>query len=251
MTPMIPALLLLSTAHAISSDLQATPAPAQTPVVAAPKWTGSVALGASYSDGNTDRRSASATVDTEKRREKDRFTLGFLWRYADDSGILTDRQTQLRGKYDYFFSKKMYGLAQASAEDNFSAALDLRLTAGVGLGYQFKESPSWKIAAEAGLSYVDSDYTGTVDDTAYLAARAAYNWDWKPNTKYNLSQVGEIFPSLERSEDINARVDSKGRVNLTDKMFAQLQWLYQWDNTPATGKVRSDNMVLLGVGWSF
>jgi len=246
---MIPALLLLSTAHAILGDLQAAPAPA--PDVVAPHWTGSVALGASYSDGNTDRRSASATADTEKRREKDRITLGFLWKYADESGILTDRQTQARGKYDYFFSKKLYGLAQASAEDSYSAALDLRLTAGVGLGYQFKESESWKLSGEAGLSYVDENYTGTLDDTSYPAARAAYAWDWKPEAKYDLSQVGEIFPSLETSEDVSARVDTKGRINLTDKMFAQLQWLYQWDNTPATGKVRNDNMVMLGVGWSF
>jgi len=240
-------ILLLSTAPAISNDVQAAPAPAPVPL----GWTGSVALGASYSDGNTDRRSASATVDAEKRREKDRTTLGFLWRYADESRVLTDRQTQARAKYDYFFSKKMYGLAQASVEDSYSANLDLRLTAGVGVGYQFEETETWKLSGEAGLSYVDSNYVGTADDTDYIAARAAYNWDWKPNKKYNASQTAEIFPSLESADDVNARVDTKGRVNLTDTMFAQLQWLYQWDNTPATGKVRSDNMVMLGVGWSF
>jgi len=244
---MILPILLLSTVPAISNDVQAAAAPAPVPT----GWTGSVALGASYSDGNTDRRSASATIDTEKRREKDRITLGFLWKYADEDRVLTDRMTQARAKYDYFFSKKMYGLAQVSAENSYSAALDLRLTAGVGLGYQFAESETWKLGGEVGLSYVDENFVGTVDDEQYPAARAAYNWDWKPNTKYNASQAAEIFPSLEDSDDVNARVDTKGRVNLTDKMFAQLQWLYQWDNTPATGKVRTDNMVMLGVGWSF
>ena len=92
---------------------------------------------------------------------------------------------------------------------------------------------------------------GTADDSAYAAARAAYAWDWKPNAKYNLSQTGEIFPSLENAEDVNARVDTKGRMNLSATMFAQLEWLYQWDNTPATGKVRVDNLLMLSVGWSF
>jgi hypothetical protein len=119
------------------------------------------------------------------------------------------------------------------------------------VGYQFQDKPSWKVSGELGVSYVNNDYVGTVDDTDYVAARAAYNWDWKPNTKYNLSQTGEIFPSLETADDVSARVDTKGRMNLTDKMFAQLQWLFQWDNTPATGKVRTDNLVMLGIGWSF
>jgi putative salt-induced outer membrane protein YdiY len=232
------------------TETQATPPQAPAAPVE-PKWTGAVALGATYSDGNTDRRSASATADAEYRREKDRTTLGLLWNYADEQGVLTDRKTQARAKYDYFISKKMYALAQASGESDFQAALELRYTFGVGVGYQFEETPTWKLSGEVGLSYVDSDYVGTVDDDAYAAGRAAYGWDWKPNDKYNVAQTGEVFASLENGEDVNTRLDTKGRMNLTDKMFAQLQWLYQWDNTPATGKVRNDNLVMLGVGWSF
>jgi putative salt-induced outer membrane protein YdiY len=249
---MLPLTLLLSALPALPTEsqpleAQATPAPE----VAKPKWTGSVSLGATYSDGNTDRRSTSATADAEYRREKDRTTLGLLWNYAEEQGSVTDRKAQGRIKYDRFFSKKMYGLAQTSAEYDWSASLDLRYTAGLGVGYQFQDKPSWKVSGELGVSYVNNDYVGTVDDTDYVAARAAYNWDWKPNTKYNLSQTGEIFPSLETADDVSARVDTKGRMNLTDKMFAQLQWLFQWDNTPATGKVRTDNLVMLGIGWSF
>ena len=249
---MIPALLmLLVTVPAPLGEVQVAPAPATAPAPAAPKWTGAVALGATYSDGNTDRRSVSATVDAEYRREKDRTTLGLLWNYADEQGVITSRKTEGRAKYDRFFTKKMYGLAQVSADADYQAAVELRTTVGVGAGYQFQDKASWKVSGELGLSYVDTDYVGTADDSAYPAARAAYAWAWTPGDKYNLAQTGEIFPSLENGDDVNARVDTKGRLNLTAKMFAQLQWLYQWDNTPATGKVRDDNLVMLGVGWSF
>jgi len=247
MIPILP--MLLVTAPVSLAELQAAPPPA--PETVAPKWTGSFALGATYSDGNTERKSATATADAEYRREIDRTKFGFLWNYAEESGVLTDRKTQARGQYDRFFSKKFYGLVQASADDDFGAAIDLRTTVGAGVGYQFQDKPSWKLSGELGLSYVDVDYFGTVDDTSYTAARAAYNWAWVPNTKYSLGQTAEIFPSLEDPDDVSARVDTKGRLNLTDKMFAQIQWLYQWDNTPATGKERSDNLVVLGVGWSF
>ena len=239
------AALPVPSVETVAAPLQAAAAPVE------PKWTGAVALGATYSDGNTDRRTASATGDAEYRRERDRITLGVLWNYADESRVLSDRKTQARAKYDYFFTKKFYGLAQASGEADYAAAIDLRTTIGVGLGYQFAESETWKLNGEVGLSYVDADYFGTVDDDSYTAARAAYSWDWKPNDKYNVSQMAEIFPSLEDGDDVNARVDTKGRMNLTAKMFAQIQWLYQWDNTPATGKVRNDNLVVFGLGWSF
>lgn len=249
MLPTLLALLVSSPAAAPLDSLQgAAPPP---PEAVKPKWTGAVALGATYSDGNTDRRSASATADAEYRREKDRTTLGFLWNYADESGVITARKTEGRAKYDRFFSKKFYGLAQASADADYSAAIELRTIVGVGVGYQFQDKAHWKLSGELGLSYVDTDYVGTADDSSYPAARAAYAWAWTPNDKYNLAQNAEIFPSLEDGEDVTARVDTKGRLNLTKTMFAQLQWLYQWDNTPATGKVRDDNLVLLGVGWSF
>jgi putative salt-induced outer membrane protein YdiY len=245
MTPLI--LLVLATAPVLLHDIQATPAPA--PVE--PKWTGSVSLGLSYSDGNTRRRTASASVDAEYRREKDRTTLGLLWNYAEEQTGISDRKTQGRVKYDYFFSKRVYGLLQASGESDYRSALDLRTTIGAGLGRQFEDSATWKLSGELGVSYVNSDFKGTADDTDYLAGRAAYTWNWKPNPKYELGQLAEIFPSLETMDDVNARVDTKGRMNLTDKMFAQLEWIYQWDNTPAAGKLRVDDLVLFGLGWSF
>ena len=43
------------------------------------KWKGAVSLGATVSNGNTNRKTATATANAELRREKDRFTFGLLW----------------------------------------------------------------------------------------------------------------------------------------------------------------------------
>ena len=34
-------------------------------------------------------------------------------------------------------------------------------------------------------------------------------------------------------------------------MFAQLQWLYQYTAIPADDRERTDNLLVLGIGWSF
>jgi putative salt-induced outer membrane protein YdiY len=215
------------------------------------KWKGSVTVGVTYADGNTNRKTGSATANVSKRREKDRTTFGFLWNYAKEDGTTTDRRTIATAKYDYFLSKKAYALAQASAEGDLAAQLELRAIVGVGAGYQFVEDEKWKLSGEAGLSYVDENYKDNTADADFIAARFAYNVDYKPNDTWQVGQTGEIYPSLEDTDDVSARVDTHGKLMLTKSMLAQLQWLFSWDNTPATGAERADNLVLLTVGWSF
>ena len=136
-------------------------------------------------------------------------------------------------------------------DSDFNAALDLRWIVGAGVGYQFREDEKWKISGEAGLSWVDENYDGSADDEEYPAARLAYSADHKPSERWEIGQAGALFPSLENSDDVSARVDTHAKVTLSEKLIGQLQWLYTWDNTPATGAERVDNLVLLTLGWTF
>ncbi len=38
---------------------------------------------------------------------------------------------------------------------------------------------------------------------------------------------------------------------MTDSMFAQAQHVLDYDNTPAAGTGKNDNLVIVGIGWSF
>jgi putative salt-induced outer membrane protein YdiY len=175
-----------------------------------------------------------------------------VWNYSDEKGIgVTQRRTYGQLKYDYFFNPKTFGYALVSGENDHNAALDLRATLGVGAGYQFREDKEWKISGEAGLSYVDENFEGSADDQDFIAARLAYKVDTTIGEAWTAGQWGELLTSVEDTSDMSARVDTHARVSLTEKMFAQLQWIYSWDNTPATGADRVDEQYLLTLGWSF
>lgn len=215
------------------------------------KWHGAISLGATLANGNTDRTTFNASAKAENRREKDRRTGELLWNYAEEEDTVTERRIYALGKYDYFVNKKLYYLGQLSGEYNKSADLDLRIIVSAGAGYQFYDEERWKFAGEAGLSYIDENYDGGADDDEYVAARLAYNADWKPDDKWTLGQKTEVFPSLEDSDDVTARVDTNAKVMLSEKMFAQIQWLLTWDNTPPSGSTGTDSLLLLMLGWSF
>jgi hypothetical protein len=52
-------------------------------------------------------------------------------------------------------------------------------------------------------------------------------------------------------DDFYARIDTRARATLTESMFAQLQWILDYDNTPAPGLEKQDHRLIAAVGWSF
>lgn len=263
-------LALWAAAHSAAAlpvtAVEALPAPDSAPVLQdpvakpEPKWTGSVTVGGVLTTGNSETRQGNAEASAEYRREKDRFSLGFLWTYAEERNStpdwnLTDRKTGGRFQYDYFLSEKTYLLAQVSGENDHQAAVELRTTIGVGAGHQFLENETWKFAAEAGLTAVDNDYaevTGVASsDTSYVAARLAANTDWNCSKSWTFTHRLALVPSLEDSNDFNAHSELAAKLTLTENMLAQLLWVLDYDKSPATGKDTTDNRYLLSVGWKF
>jgi putative salt-induced outer membrane protein YdiY len=265
LTALLPASPAVDTAALVAAPIVAPgptvahAAPAEDPKPAAaptdPKWTGSVALGASFSDGNTRARTANMSVDAERRAEKDRWTAKGYWNYAENKGSdgeydITQRRAGVSLKYDYFLTKKLYAFGVAGIETDLLADIDKRMYAGAGAGYQWRESDRLKWSSEVGITYFKVDY-GHSEDKDYPAGRLADNIEWKMSDTTALSNSIEAYPSLEDSKDFYGKSDTKLKANFTKSMFAQLEWVYQFNNTPADDKNRQDNLVILGIGWGF
>lgn len=221
------------------------------------KWSGSLSVGAAYLTGNTERRMVNSDFNAERRTDGDRTTAGGYWNYSEDKDQatkdwrLSERKAGANLKYDYFLSKRSYLFATTSVETDTLADIQLRFTAGAGYGYQFVERPDFKLGAELGASYVSEDYRSSTPTSEYVAVRAAYKLEKKITDRLTFKQVVEVYPSLEESEDVFVKSDSRLIANLTDSMIAQLKVTYDWDNTPATGRERSDLGAFLSVGWTF
>ena len=64
------------------------------------------------------------------------------------------------------------------------------------------------------------------------------------------------LPSLESRDELSGISDTKLRGKMSEGMFAQLQWIVDYDNTPladASGNpnTRVDHQIFLSVGWTF
>lgn len=250
---LLPALLSQPGAEAASPAL--APQDAAAPdVPAAVEWTGSVTLGASNSSGNTETTSVNASGEAERRGENDRWTGKAYWNYAEqqveDVSEISARKSGASLKYDYFATKEIYYNGLAGVDNDFKADLKLRSYIGAGVGFQWREEEEFKWGSEVGLTYFsEKRYEG--EDDEYPAARLANNIVKQFNDKTSLENTIEAFPSIEDVEDYFAKVDTKVKTSLSEKMYAQLQFTLNYDNTPPDDVESTDRLLTLGVGWSF
>ena len=218
-------------------------------------WQASGSIGLSTATGNTEKRAMNMVFDAELRRERDRISTGLFWRYADQLNAgtgetdLTERKSGIKGKYDRFVSERTYWLVNAGVDADKLAGLDRRTTTGLGLGYQFEEGEDWTASAELGLNWFQELF-GAAEDQEYVTLRVAGKWERRNAGDWTISQSVELFPSVEDSDDIYSKLDSRLRYDLSEKLYGQLQWVVDWDNTPADTQERLDQTWLFTVGWS-
>jgi putative salt-induced outer membrane protein YdiY len=259
------ALLLALAPSADPLSVSPIPAPREAPAPAAagpqddaapaeetlPKWSGSVAVGATHTSGNSDVQTVSVDTNVERRAEKDRETVHAWWHYGEQDDEISERNAGTTAEYNRFVTEKLYLLANAGVETDSQADLDLRWYAGGGAGYQFLEEPDLTLSGEAGLVYFVEDYSSDPDDAEYVAGRAAYSLGWQLAKTVRFEQDAQAFQGFEDIEDFYGKLDSRLKAHFTETMFGQLQWVWDYDNTPATGKDRSDHRLALALGWSF
>jgi putative salt-induced outer membrane protein YdiY len=229
-------------------------------------WSGSVLAGLIVTRGNANTDNANAEFNVEKRRLVDRFTAGGAYLYGRQRDPNTGLKTttadnwNLRGKYDYFFSPRLYAYGNAKAEKDNIAHLDLRLTPGGGVGFQIVDRPDFRASAEAGLTYVYEKFdapdsasaTEFRDHNEYFSGRLAYKLEKKfGGDRLTLFHNAEYLPSFQDVGDYLVNADGGLRVGITGKLFLEYKLTLTYDAIPAPGASNTDLRHLLSVGWQF
>jgi len=222
------------------------------------KWTGALIANALVSRGNSESENFGGSVNAVRRSEIDRITFGAGYYYGRQRNPDTGERTTsvnnwfVLGKYDYFLTKHVYLYAAARAERDRIAELDLRLTAGGGVGYQWFETPTFNLFTEAGLAWVYENFTDQQPSEDHLALRLAYHVDWTPHKALKLFHNLEYLPNVtEPFVDYNLNLDAGGRATIIQNFFAEFKFEFRYDSTPAIGARKEDLRYLVGVGWSF
>lgn len=215
------------------------------------RWTGNINAGASLSNGNSEIKQLRFDGESIARALQQRYTVSGHFNRSEDRGRNTLFNSRLLGKYDHFFSKKWYGYANTSFENDRFRDLRLRSTYGGGTGYQIFETPERNLALEGGLTYVSEDYYDETDD-AYPGIRWATRYDqllFGGKTKF--FHEHEVLVGLNEFKQTLVFSKTGVRFPLIFNFNATAQFNFNWDSTPAQGAEKEDSILMftLGYGW--
>jgi putative salt-induced outer membrane protein YdiY len=221
-------------------------------------WTGAIVFNGAINRGNTNTETAGLSANAVLRRDdpffNDRFTVAGDYNFGNtgrgsNTTTTTDNLDALF-KYDRFFSPKLYGYGTVGYDHDRVAQLNVRVTPGVGVGYQWVETPKLNFNTEAGATYVYEDFdNGRVDQKEDF--RLAYHLQDKLNDKVMAFNDVEFLAAFQNPADYLLTADAGIRADLLKNFFAQFKVVYKRNDRPAHGSLKDDLAFLLGVGWAF
>lgn len=222
------------------------------PVVAA-KYRGAIALGAMMSRGNTDRTAVVFSADAERRTEDDRLSLRFLWNYAEDDGVRSARNVFGGLKYDYFFSKWVYGYLSGELYADEFKDLDLRATASLGVGWNVVEYPYLAWSLEGGIAFISNNFDEG-EDNSEVAMRAASMLRWQIAEGVVFTDLMVAYPFREEMEFLwrnEATIAVALGAWLGGNWAIKFSNILDYDSEPSGDAERLDVLWLLSLQYTF
>jgi len=221
-------------------------------------WTGAVVVNGALNRGNTNTATLGASANALLRRDDgiidDSTALGSDYNYGNtgrgSNKVTTTDNVDAHAQYDRFLDPQFYWYGNVGYAHDRIANLNVRVTPGVGAGYQWFETPAFNFSTEGGASYVYEDYQNDgIDQKEDF--RLAYHLDKKLNDKVSVFQDTEYLAAFQNPADYLLNADVGIRADLTKSFFAQFKVVYKRNDEPAPGALKDDLAFLLGVGWAF
>jgi putative salt-induced outer membrane protein YdiY len=222
-----------------------------------PKWHGNLSAGITSTHGNTKAESVSGSFNINKRTHNDRTQVSVDYAKTKQADKVTKEEEvtenwwRSKGKYDYFFSKKLFGFVDGRYEKDAIAELDRRMIIGGGAGYQWVETDDLKFSTEFGMASLYEKFDNQTDSNSEVSMQAGYNLE--KTLMKNVKFIHDLtyYPSMEKFSDYYLTSTGEIRANLTSTMFTTFKVIFNYDATPAIGSGKTDTKYLLGVGYSF
>ncbi len=215
-----------------------------------PVWKGNVTVGSNLQTGNTDRFNATVGADAVRKSEQDRYSLNFLFNYSEEDSTNTAESYYGAGKYDYFFTSRIYGyLGIELLKDKFKD-ISLRTVIGPGAGYQVWDEEKRSLMVEGGLAYFSDNYIDA-DDDDWITARLAGLLRYELLASMTFTDHLIIYPSLEDVGDFQLRNEAAVTTPLASGWAIRFANILEYNSEPPGDIKDTDMNWILTMQYSF
>jgi putative salt-induced outer membrane protein YdiY len=214
------------------------------------QWHGSVTASGKATDGNTHVRSFLIAGEGVRETEDDLLLIRAIFRYAQTSGVLTERNGYGIGKYNYKITPAFYAyVSEELLSDTFK---DLRIgtVTSAGFGYEILKQKEIDLSTEAGIAYFTNDFK-VASDESHLGARVSLKLRVALPFGFELKDMFTIYPNFENSQDYQLRNEATLGTALGGGWTLLGGIITEYDNRPTPGLEKRDNTYFVGLGLTY
>jgi putative salt-induced outer membrane protein YdiY len=227
------------------SDIQAINPPP--PVV----YTGTLNFGGNITAGNTKTTALNASVRFTARAKRQRFGLETKYNYGEVDGKISARNALLGLNYDFFVTKKVYTTVFTLLEQDTFQDLNLRTTAGAGIGYQFLDTKRTKLSGDLGMAFANENFRTQPDtDTASGRWSVTLNHEFIPDVLIFFHH-DEGYYDVKAPNAYRIRADQGVRLPIYKGFSLNLEYNIRYNSNPASGRKTTDEAYIIGISYAF
>jgi hypothetical protein len=211
----------------------------------------SIALGATYKDGNTEKSLFTMDLKGDRYSPKNDWINSQYGEYGKTEGSQTEGK--LRGQSDLkhkFGGKNFYGGAFGEALTDSIKQIRFRGKLGPNVGYYWINQETHKFDTSVGVNYV-YERTAAVE-------RDYGEWRVAANYLVDLSETSDFYLNVEYSANLENEQDGNGllvtgvKSQLKDNLSIFLELRDEYDNIPDTPTTEyNDVTILAGLAYDF
>jgi putative salt-induced outer membrane protein YdiY len=212
---------------------------------------GGASLGMNNQSGNTNKANVAIQGMVALKKNKNRYKLSGDFNWGEDGGSRNAYNWRLEPGYDRYLTERLFINANTQFKHDEFQDLDLRSSAGGGVGYDLFAGERLNLTLQAGPAHVWEDYNQR-EDRDFTAGQWKVDFSWWVYKKYvQVFHSQDGFLSLENLDEYIWQTRSGLRFPVTDNLYTSLQYNYDWNNKPADGKLRWDEKIMMTIGYSF
>ena len=208
------------------------------------RWSDQAELSFVDTGGNTDVTTLSAKNVLEYKftnRLQGAWKVSALYGEADGERNAESYLTELR--LDYLLRKRLYTFAMAGWSKDQFAGIDSRYYVGPGVGHKFITGPKHFLVGEAGLTYVNEEYTDNTDRD-YIGGRAFGKYEYVLSDKNKFFQSLEFLYDFEESDNYNINSETALIVGLSNSLSLKTSYVIKFDNEPVPSTLKETDTML-------
>ena len=207
-------------------------------------WSGESSLGASYSSGNNNEWSVSATINMERKGPRWEHDVAIDGLIRNNQGVRTEERlnTSYRGRRD-FTGSPWFSFGTLQFEHDLRVGIDTRFTETLGVGFQLINRDALKWEASAGPALRQTKFEDGFSEST-LAAFVGTELKWElTDTLTFREKLGAVM------DDSNSTFSSATSLtaNVYGRLSGRLSFELNAETDPSTGNDELDTRTLLSL----